>query len=79
MTVGELMQRLRAMPKSRLIILQKDPEGNGYLPLGGIDQNCRWDAENSEVGLGKLTDAAKESGYSEEDVGNGKPCIVLFP
>ncbi len=35
MTCGELADYLTAQPRDRLVILEKDAEGNGYSPLFG--------------------------------------------
>ena len=37
MTVKELKKALKNYPDDMLVILQQDPEGNGYSPLAGTD------------------------------------------
>jgi len=64
MTVQELIEQLqRIEDKSRIVILQKDSEGNGYSPLAGTDED----------GYHAETPSRGETG---ED---GDPCLVLYP
>lgn len=37
MTVRELIEALQAIDPDMLVVLQKDPEGNGYSPLAGAE------------------------------------------
>ena len=51
MKVRELIDLLAKMNPERVVVLQKDAEGNGYSPLRGADDNarylarCTWDGE----------------------------------
>ena len=66
----------------REVVLQKDPEGNGYSPLsdfwtGAYLPKTTW---YGEAGLEELTPELKEQGFSEEDVIiNGIKAIFLVP
>ena len=85
MTVKELADYLTIKARTdpdMEIILQKDAEGNGYSPLAGFDDNCRYLPDSTysgEVGLDYLTEGHRKKGYTEEDVGHGNRVIVLFP
>lgn len=82
MTVKELIEALQKVDQTRIVILQKDGEGNGYSPIAGIDDNTVYEAETTysgEVRIHHLTDALIEQGFSDEDVGDGQPCLVLYP
>lgn len=51
MTVGELKKTLENLPDDMPVILQRDPEGNGYSPLYQADPECigqieKWQVEN---------------------------------
>jgi hypothetical protein len=49
MTVGELIANLQSLDPDRLVVLQKDGEGNGYRPAGGVDDNsCYFPSERQE-------------------------------
>jgi hypothetical protein len=85
MTVAELIKELESIEdKSRIVILQKDAEGNGYSPLyscttGAYDADSTWSGEVS-LEFGDLDDELRAQGYSDEDVSlSGAPCVVLCP
>ena len=82
MTVAELITELQKVDPNRIVILQKDAEGNGHKLLEGVDDNAVYEAINSwrgEVKYQTLTDEMRKQGYSDDDVGEGKPCLVLYP
>lgn len=82
MTVKELIERLQNEDPDRIIICQKDSEGNGYSPLSdmwtaGYKATSTWDGE---VGMEKLTDEERKIGFTDEDViKDGVPALVLVP
>jgi hypothetical protein len=82
MTVKELIELLKVVQdQDRIVVMQKDAEGNGYSPLyclslGAYDAETTW---YGEVGLEVLTAEDEARGYSHEDVVDGEPCIVLEP
>jgi hypothetical protein len=87
MTVRELSTILASMDPDRVVILQKDGEGNGYSPLAakGVHDDSVYIAETTwrgEVKYAQLTAELEASGYGEEDCaepGEGVPCVVLVP
>lgn len=82
MTVKELIEILRTIDGDRIVILQKDSGGNGHSPLRGADDNAVYDAMSTysgEVKFQTLTPHLLKQGYSEEDTGDGTPCVVLYP
>lgn len=76
MTVKELRVAVCKIPfelDDAPVILQKDPEGNGYHEMQGLDADAYWDEESEEAGI--LEDLGLE-----EDEDNPYPkCVVLFP
>lgn len=82
MTVRELIKQLQKENPNRLVVCQRDSEGNGYSPLEEYWTGA-YLAENrtsGEAGLDKLTDLYRSAGYTEEDVfEDGIPALFLVP
>jgi hypothetical protein len=82
MTVKELIDALSKEDPSRIVVMSRDSEGNGYSPLADWWAGA-YAAETSysgEVGIEKLDETAKLAGYGEEDViAGGTPAIILRP
>ena len=82
MKVKELIILLQAEDQERLVVCQKDPEGNSYSPFsavwsGAYAAQAPW---YGEAGLDKLTEDDKRKGYTEEDVlKNGVLALFLVP
>ena len=85
MTVRELIEELRKMDLDRVVIIQKDVEGNGYSPLEDVDDEDVYIPETTWYGerrLAKLTPELEKQGFGEEDVveeGEGQPAVFLCP
>lgn len=84
MTVAELIAELSRMDPDRVVICQKDSEGNGYSPLAGVDDNAAYSADSTwsgDVDVQTLSAADIAHGYGPEDVApsTAVPCVVLFP
>lgn len=84
MTVRDLIALLSPMDPNRIVVLQKDAEGNGYSPLrdGGADDNAVYVADTTwsgDVRIQTLTPELVVAGFGEEDTGSGVPCVVLVP
>ncbi|CAB4122565.1 hypothetical protein UFOVP29_37 [uncultured Caudovirales phage] len=79
MTVEELISQLSRLDPRALVILQRDPEGNGYSPLSGTEGNGSWDNDEREYGYAQLTPELEKRGYAEEDCIEGVPAVVLWP
>ena len=79
MTVNELIELLQTFDPRALVIMQRDPEGNGYSPLSGAEDNGAWDQEGREYGYAELTPDLEEQGFSQEDCIQGQPAVVLYP
>jgi hypothetical protein len=79
MKVKELIKELKKLNQNDLVVLSADEEGNGYLPLGGIQDGMAY--LDAEVHIKKLTPDLEEQGFTEEDVASkdAKSCIVLYP
>ncbi|KKN89674.1 hypothetical protein LCGC14_0235200 [marine sediment metagenome] len=85
MTVRELIEELRKIDGDKVVIIQKDREGNGYSPLSDVDGEDVYVPETTWYGkrfLAKLTPELEEQGYGEGDVveeGEGQPAVFLCP
>jgi len=85
MTVGELKKALDGIDEDRIVILQKDSEGNGFSPLDSLDDNATYETDpdsgwsGGEVALEKLTPELEAQGWSEDDIGEGPKALVLVP
>ena len=82
MTVKQLKELLANADDDRIVILQKDSEGNGYSPCAGIDSEMNYTADSTwsgEVGYAKLTPELVSKGYGEEDITEGEPALILYP
>lgn len=71
MTVLELIEELKNYPDDLEVILQRDPEGNGYAPLSGAE-----DAKQIEYEECHSNPEDYEEYYEEPYVPN---CVVLWP
>ncbi len=86
MTVTELIAELQKHDGDRVVIVQKDAEGNGFSPLDEVEgSNCAYVPETTWSGewkLQELTDDLRAEGWSEDDVaedGDAQPAIFLCP
>ena len=81
MTVKELIKTLQEEDPDRIVIVQKDSEGNGYSPLYSIwtGSYMKENTYSGHVGLEKLNDDDIKSGYTEEDLVDGSPALILCP
>jgi len=79
MTVRELIEELSKVDPDRIVVLQIDPEGNGYNPADGVDDNCGY--KDGEVKKEHLRTADRKAGFTDEDLcdPDAKPCVVLYP
>lgn len=79
MTFEELIAQLSQLDPKACVILQRDPEGNGYAPLSGVEGNGSWDKKSREYGYAELTPELEQRGYAQEDCIDGEPAVVLWP
>jgi hypothetical protein len=81
MTVAELIEALKEMPQTALVVLSSDAEGNSHSPVARI-MIGRYEAESAyrgTIGLYELTEDLEAEGYTDEDVVNGPPAVCLWP
>ena len=81
MTVAELIELLKEVEPSRIVIMSRDAEGNGYSPLEGTWKgvyvpDSTW---SGDVGLEILTVEDEDAGFTDEDVLSGEPALILCP
>jgi hypothetical protein len=80
MKVKQLIRILEKCDPDAIVILSSDWEGNGFYELGQVDgKNNAWDAENGRLGFARLTEDLESKGYSDEDVVEGVPAVVIWP
>lgn len=80
--VSDLIKDLQKLDQDLPIILQQDPEGNGYhwvrgaetVAIGEDYDTCRVES----VGHYELTPELEEAGYTEDDI-YSNPCVVVYP
>lgn len=78
--VKKLIELLKTADPERIVILQEDPDGNGWVKLNEVElDNAVY--QKGEVYLEKLTKKLAKDGFTEEDVlkKGGQKCIVLVP
>lgn len=80
MNIGELKKLIANLDDSLVVILQCDSEGNSYSFVEGIDiNNLAYDNEDElTVGPIKLTEDLINRHFSEEDLIDGPPCVVIW-
>lgn len=89
MNVGELRKALEGLPDDLLVIMSKDPEGNGYSPLSSLCGTYTYLADSTWSGevscVEHCAEHQLEYGYKEPcdhsdcRFGQGVPCVILDP
>ena len=77
MTVKELISRLQEMNPDDIVVLSADSEGNRYSELSGLSDEYNY--SDNEIGLRALSGEDELLGYTEEDVMEGRSCVILWP
>ena len=77
MTVEELYKLLGNCRKDDIVVISADEEGNGFRELWSVNTR-EYNFDEGEIVLRKLTPQLEKDGYTEEDTGDGKPCVVLW-
>ena len=78
MKVKQLIKILEQANPEDLVVLSRDPEGNGYMKVDEVSINS-YNYNEGEIGLRQLSEAQKEKGFTDEDVMEGKSCVVVWP
>ena len=79
-TVKFLIERLQECNPNHLVVLQRDPEGNGYSPIQGVDSDDVLFRECDGGMVLSTQDLADEiEGGYVDDESEFEPCVVLFP
>ncbi len=83
MKVFELIEFLKGCDQDSDVIMQKDPEGNGYSPLAGADNECVYVQESSYSGeVYSVSDSADDNLMEEnewQELLTGPRVVVLWP
>lgn len=79
MKVKKLIEILQREDPEKLVVLSGYTEENYFYRVRSIEDNYLFNEEEGSIGIQKLTSKLKGAGYSEEDIGIGDPCIVLWP
>lgn len=79
--VSELIKELQSVDPDRIVIMSRDGEGNDYSPLASTWEGAYLakSTYHGKAGLERLTDEFVKAGYSDEDIVNGNPAIILQP
>lgn len=77
MTVAELIALLQEEDPEALVVCSRDAEGNGYSLLADVAAPYNYDT--GEIGFAELTPELEAQGYTEEDLLDGVPAVVLYP
>ena len=80
MKVYELIWRLLRCNPTDLVVIAKPGTGEGS-PVDSVEKEV-YDAEETwwgNLGMRKITKEDRAMGYTEEDVGQGEDCVVLWP
>jgi hypothetical protein len=76
-TVAELIEELQKHDPSRVVVLARDAEGNGFRELYQVVTSAYKDGE---TGIEALTPELRKQGYCAGDVmKNGEKAVVLWP
>lgn len=78
MKVFELVEALQNCDQDAEVVLASDSDGNSYHELIDIETDMSVD-EDYEVGYNELTPDLIKLGYSDEDLIDGKRCVILLP
>jgi len=76
MTVKELKDILFELDDDLIIVLSRDPEGNGYAKAETHEEMVY---RSGEVGYSELTTTLRAEGYTDEDIISGARALVLWP
>jgi len=82
MRVKELKELLKSVDDDRIVVMSRDGEGNGFSPLGDLDDESTYLADSTwsgDCGIEKLTPELKKQGFTEEDINGGEKALVLWP
>lgn len=76
MTVSQLVEQLQRVDGDRIVALQSNSGGSGYV-LGGMWEGACLD---DDAGLETLTDGDRDEGRTGDDVlVGGHPALFLYP
>jgi hypothetical protein len=78
MTVKQLIAELQKLDPNRIVVLQKDAEGNGYSPLVGAEHTI-YRPESTWSGQCYPDDPAKHEEYEYTKERGDKKAVVLWP
>ena len=76
MTVAELIKELQNYPDDLEVILQRDPEGNGYAPLCGAEDGEKDDDYETCWSKQSVTEELERGFRDTPYIAN---CVVLWP
>ena len=65
MNIKELKEKIQDLPDDMEVILSSDEEGNSYLPLRVVDDNCVF--EKNDGYFVSLDFSAKNNGFDSEE------------
>lgn len=78
MTIKQLKERIKNLPDEMEVIMQKDPEGNGYSPADGVDPNTVY-IEGDVYDMDWSAEDACMEEVEWEDLKKKPRALVLYP
>jgi len=81
MLVKELRELLAAYDGNTEVILQKDPEGNGYRHIRGVDGDCAYGHNGYGLYVISTNESAEDLEIDEQhyEALLKNRCVVLYP
>lgn len=74
MTVGEMIELLKQQDPERLVLMARDPEGNGFYAFSGDVWACLAEADGRDYE--PFDPEESDEGYGPRE---GEPALVLWP
>ena len=79
MNVKELRESLAELPDDMEVVLQKDPEGNGYSPLSGADPDSVYTKDGDVYSMNWTHNEACKSEEEWEEMKLRPRTLILYP
>lgn len=79
MNVKELKEAIANLPDEMQIVLQKDPEGNGYSPIDGADPNSVYTEDGEVYDMSWSADDACMTNEEWESMKVKPRTLILYP
>jgi len=78
-TVGEMMEILEEANPNDILVLAKDPDGNGFLPLKGVQKQLFFFVHGFNSTSIGYSNKMRTDDHDIVEANNATPCLVLWP